>query len=373
MLRITVLAVSLVRAHSELGLRNFKWPSRAQDTDFGKKAWFNHLESVGIKSGFQVDAVQGLCPFATEPHRLRLPTCLKQKYAIFVGDSTMREFAWSFSRLASSDGLQPCQQGDLGANRFQDTRNDPAFGCTVDRNGTQLCPSSAQQGPSTQSCCSAKFQSFYVFAGHPDDNAIAVIKDIESRCDCEGVLFVGFGVHQLLGASPAGTSNPVPWSYPFGRRTGWLSFRERISGGKLDMVLVSPTHLDEYVMMLHPPKPDWRAFAQFSTMAIWDDLDEAVAREMDVKFVSLYRVTRAYRGCSAMGCTLDPLLTEWTGTATASPSFGYKRGTEKSRECLNWKRKQKSRWSGLLGARAQPRALCCCRVRSSITTGRQRK
>jgi hypothetical protein len=111
------------RALAELGLTNSNWPSHEDDSDFGKKTWFVHLESAGVKSGFQLDMRTGLCPFATHPHTLRTPTCLKHKYAIFVGDSTMRELAWSFSRLASTDGTMPCQQVDDSTNgRFRDTR-----------------------------------------------------------------------------------------------------------------------------------------------------------------------------------------------------------------------------------------------------------
>jgi len=219
------------------------------------------------------------------------------------------QFLWATAPCANLHGAFPglLQQMELcPASRLMIPRMEgfeiPAFGCTKGRNGTLLCPSSAQAGASTVACCTENFQNFFVHSFHPTDDVISAIGDIERKCDCEGALLIGFGVHQLLTPRLADSSSQVPWSYPFGRRNGWLSFREKMyKSGKLDMVVVSPTHLDEYVMMLHPPKPDWREFAQFSTMEIWDTLDAKVAEEMGVKFVSLYSITRAFKGLQCDG------------------------------------------------------------------------
>jgi len=299
---LLLLAHLLVNAVSaEIGLRNSKWKEQ-QTQLFGKKDWFTHLESEGVKSGFQTDPVHGLCPFATPPHILRTPACLEQKYVIVAGDSTMRELSWSLARLASTDGTLPCQQVVATPSRsFGDTRDQPSFGCTVFRNGTQLCPANNQRESNLTNCCKT-FQSFYLSQVRPGNDVLAAIADIEKACDCAGVLLIGYGVHQLLDATLAGDNVATPWSYPFGRKTGWHSFRNQMSANsKLKMVIVSPTHLDEYVLMLHPPKPDWRAFAQFSTMAIWNQLDSEAAVELGVGFVSFYNITRRYKGLQCDG------------------------------------------------------------------------
>lgn len=239
----------------------------------------------------------------------------------------MRELAWSFARLANSDGTQPCQQVDVKEPRFRNTRNDPSFSCATTANSTRLCqpvvnvsqpvtnasqpaanasqPASAQVKARLEDCCTGRFQSFYLPWVGPNKDLIAAITKIEQGCDCKGVLFIGFGVHLILtNPTLSGSSASAPWSFPFGRRAGWLQFREDMmlnKSGTLDMVLVSPTHLDEYVLLLHPPKPDWKKFTQFSTLEMWDEMDSRVADEMGVKFISYFSVTRKFKGLQCDG------------------------------------------------------------------------
>jgi hypothetical protein len=307
----------LVLAHlscvlSEITLTNYKkvrdsLPLLSRNPNFTKAWYFEQLESRGIVSGPQTDPNVGLCPFANGRHELLTPTCLRDggfKYIVFIGDSLMRELAWSFARLSSSVPGEACQQGAVLHKRFNNTGDGPSFGCRVaSTDAHTLCGVEDQLGNNIADCCSGKFQSFYYgyvrpWAGEKtqfksDGETTQTIQMFQDSCPCKGLVVLNFGMWLAIDnlVVQRTGNDPPPWSLPFGRRAGWKQLIEQWHkpGSLLHTVIASTAHVNNHIMTLEPPKDEWDRW-NYLALEFMATVDRDVARSLNFSYAPYYEV-----------------------------------------------------------------------------------
>jgi hypothetical protein len=302
-------------------------PALSRNPNFTKAWYFAELEQNGVKSGPQVDAASGLCPYADGKHELLTPTCLRDQgytYMVFIGDSLSRELAWSFSRLASSLPGDACQQGAILHKRFENTGDGPAFACArtapVDDSHT-LCRVEDQtgQGGDISDCCSSSFKTYYYSYAlpwstgrfHTDNQTADTVNAFQDRCPCKGLLVLQYGAWIVIDAGAGMRSvDPEPWSVPFGRRRGWHDLLSRLirPGSQLHTVIASTPHMNHHVMTLEPPKDEWErwTYQALEWMAI---VDKDIAQQYNFSYAPYYEVTRQFRHISC-GARMDACWSE---------------------------------------------------------------
>jgi hypothetical protein len=313
-----------------LTLRGFKTLPSYLHLDTGildKRSYFEHLSAAyKYKSGFQRDA-SGLCPAAHNGAQLALPSCLLEqgvRYALFVGDSLTREVAWSFARLAAARDDEACQHTGGAHERWMETKHNPSFTCTVAPrgDGPAICGPDAQLPPSGSSgydrgsngnvsdCCDARRFSMYFHDYDLDEADVhATLARYRVNCPCPFLLYFSVGgMHRLLGEAAFVSKElpPTPWSFPFGRAAGVRSLLTAATAGlspaELQRVVLASTPQPQLsVMMLSPPKFDWRAFADFGAIRLWAEEDRRAARNASVTYARYYEASKAFRGLQCDG------------------------------------------------------------------------
>jgi len=321
--RLLVFAVLALCASCELGLTNYKrvldaLPLLSRNPNFTKQWYYQRLEELGVSSGPQVAASNGLCPYADGvKHKLLTPTCLRDKgykYVLFIGDSLVRELAWSLARLSSSVPGEPCQQGAVLHQRFNHTGDGPQFACTsASMDAHTLCGVEDMTGSSDMDCCSDRFSTHYygyVLPWFNDDpkphetqfgtssQASDTINRFQDSCSCKGLLVINYGMWIVVdgGNTRMVTERPVqPWSLPFGRREGLLNLIGQFHrpNSLLHTVLASTPQTNSHIMTLDPTKGGWEAWGNLA-LEFMASVDKDVAALHNFTYLPYHEVTSNY-------------------------------------------------------------------------------
>ena len=347
---LLALFVRPAAGHSDFRLRNYKSVDSLPATNFTKAFYFEHLaRQYGMVSGWQTDAVRGLCPQAADGKRLLHPTCLRSlansyDYVHFVGDSLIRELAWSFSRAATDAGpgddigggtgkeRPRCQHGELSHERFGDTFHNPSFTCSLDAGSSSgaaatLCPAAAQREADKSAflatCCRpGEFGMLFTpapyigspptaaYVAYPEwyNESTAVVNEVQDRCPCRGLLVVNVAMHLLMPSTreislDVDSATPQAWSFPWGGSAGWAEFFGAISqpGGRLTPVLASTPIPDVGTMLRSPVKGDWASFMPLGLLRDWNALYKQTAAELGVGYLPWGEITQSFPGLTCDG------------------------------------------------------------------------
>jgi hypothetical protein len=307
---------------------------------YDKHSYFEHLASAyGYRSGFQRNASGGLCPAAHDGAKMAFPSCLVRgqgvRFAVFVGDSLTREAAWSFARLAAASAPagspESCQFSGGDHERWSETKRDPSFTCVVvppGAAGPAICGPDSQAPPVAETgyargaalgnvsdCCDAtKFSLYFHDFDFDDPDVHALVARYRAKCPCPMFLYLSLGgMHRLLGEGAFTTRNVTPapdeWSFPWGRPVGVSALLDNVTAGGAFLsaeerrrVVVASTPAPELaVLMMHPPKFDWRAFAQYGALGFWADADRRATAARGFTYGKYYEASRAFRGLQCDG------------------------------------------------------------------------
>jgi hypothetical protein len=188
--------------------------------------------------------------------------------------------------------------------------------------GPAICGPDAQLLPSAPSgydrgsngnvsdCCDAqRFSMFFHDYDLDEDDVHATLVRYRERCPCPFMLYLSVGgMHRLLGEAAFASAElpPAPWSYPFGRATGVRTLLAAATAGlspeELQRVVLASTPMPQLsVMMLSPPKFDWRSFADFGALRLWAEEDRRAARDANVTYARYYEASKAFRGLQCDG------------------------------------------------------------------------
>lgn len=121
------------------------------------------------------------------------------------------------------------------------------------------------------------------------------------------------GMHRLVAdyavASPTGTAAPEQWSFPFGRTGGVAALLDNVTSGgafatpeeRRRIVVGSTPAPDLAILMMDPPKFDWRSFADFGVLGFWAEGDRRAAAQRGLTYAKYHEASRAFRGLQCDG------------------------------------------------------------------------
>jgi hypothetical protein len=336
------LLSNAARGEVSLSLKNWKKPPTSLVAALPVKSkahYFKALEAaLGVSAGLQ-NSSSGLCPTMTNGAPVAVPSCLRDVgigYVVLIGDSLTREVGWSLSRMAASSSTDACQKfgGEHGHARWSSIADpehrNPSFTCQVHAPG--ICSASEQVLPTgygeetddvdvnspdfAAECCKpGQFTMYYHKHNALGDNSRQLIEKYNSRCKCQGLLWLGTGMHHLLGncggeldwLTRAGENNEVPGMFPFGRSEGLRPlFQAAANASNLHVVFSSTPKVSLDIFMLAPPKYDWAQFRQFDTLDLWAENDRLLAQETGVLYAPYFEASQVYKGLQCDGMHFSP-------------------------------------------------------------------
>lgn len=285
-----------------------------------------------MSGGYQTDATKpgsNMCPEALDGGALLSASCLLHggySFIHFMGDSVMKELAWSFARAASSSDQpdQRCQPGELSHPRFKNAILEDAASWTCQLNDSiassgTLCPAAAQVEVQKEDflahCCKPGHFSvlmtpmvFFSEAAATShflwNSTIGVLNEVEERCgQCRGLLVANAGLHiPLEGPRSKSTDTPAPWSYPWGTPSGYRDLFTHVNThANTRAVLASTPIPDVSIMARHPAKVDFGNFAQLGVLSSWPLLERQVALDMGALYLPWAEVTQRFPGLQCDG------------------------------------------------------------------------
>ena len=278
---------------------------------FTKSAWFAHLQN-----GFNLEG-RNSCLRYHDADTV-LPKCMRDagfRFALFIGDSLTRELAWSFAFHSGENSTNECRPGikRLEAAREDErkkfySKSSPGYKCSAVDSMDSLCPFERQLPldtlpNNTESCCDS-FWMLNIWNNIPDGSLENTIEHISNICKCRGLVYANYGIHLILQPwnNTPSTDVPPPWSYPFGRVEGLRLLLRKISNyPNIKFVWGSTAQVDETLVMLHPRKYDWRAFAQFSIAKQWELVDRNLTDEFGTYLAPQYEVSKRFGGLQGDG------------------------------------------------------------------------
>eukprot|EP00469_Lotharella_globosa_P008039 CAMPEP_0167789670 /NCGR_PEP_ID=MMETSP0111_2-20121227/10831_1 /TAXON_ID=91324 /ORGANISM="Lotharella globosa, Strain CCCM811" /LENGTH=428 /DNA_ID=CAMNT_0007681897 /DNA_START=260 /DNA_END=1546 /DNA_ORIENTATION=+ len=266
-------------------------------------------ESHGISSGRQLRGDGGMC-LEAKGTTLRTASCVLHReysFAVFIGDSIMREMAWSFNRHASSEDIES-ECHPWGIEGEFDSKNNPSFFCNKSIADTQpgdaLCDpedrlpltdermSRGSSNSTAEDCC-AHFWMQYVGCADPDcaqaemkhwmwkaESVMGTTRDGSKNCSCKGIFVISPSqVHMNIHPNPVLAND---YEAVLHTMLGNVTDALDASASDHKLAMLGPTNVNMLVMAMDPIKPDHKAFepsllqlhsdVELRTMSSWPRL-----------------------------------------------------------------------------------------------------
>jgi len=137
-------------------------------------------------------------------------------------------------------------------------------------------------------------------AEHSDieSRTLDTVREINTTCNCPGLVVANVGVHSLLEVKDQYSSNPEPWEYPFGRVAGvsrlFAEFKTMATRAKL--YWASTVRIDETQLMLYPRRDIWRNFGQLAFTKQWAAIDRDLTGKHNVGYLPQYELSVRFKG-----------------------------------------------------------------------------
>lgn len=135
----------------------------------------------------------------------------------------------------------------------------------------------------------------------------SVIQQLSKACPCKGLLYINYGLHDLLHWSPVPGKPMAHWKMPFERMQAlrdYLSIAQleiEKQHNNLELIWGTTVQVHPGLMFLEPRKSDAFNFTQLAFAKYWAAMDAQVAKEFKVWLAPYYELSVKFSGLQCDG------------------------------------------------------------------------